>query len=105
VNWASWQAGRLTHYPGLAALFPPLYEDREMHGLCLPHQAALAQCLRDQNGAARSSEDGKFGNIPNGIYEDSLSNLVLGAELGLWRWKPGPPRPLPDQGWGGIAVK
>src|SRR5258708_2017624 len=32
------------------------------------------------------------------IHEDSAGNLWVGAETGLWRWKPGPPRlyPIPE---------
>jgi DNA-binding NarL/FixJ family response regulator len=42
--------------------------------------------------------DGSLGNIVASIYEDSAGHLWAGAETGLWRWKPGPPRryAMPD---------
>ena len=37
-------------------------------------------------------QDGAFGTFVWSLYEDSSGTLWAGAESGLWRWKPGPPR-------------
>ena len=36
--------------------------------------------------------DGIFGRGVFSLYEDKSGNLWAGAQSGLWRWKPGPPR-------------
>src|ERR1022692_3273665 len=46
-----------------------------------------------RNGRSQCyGEDGAFGSFVSGLYEDSSGTLWAGAESGLWRWKPGPPR-------------
>ena len=37
-------------------------------------------------------EDGAFGSFVWSLGEDSSGTLWAGAESGLWRWKPGPPK-------------
>jgi signal transduction histidine kinase/ligand-binding sensor domain-containing protein len=94
---ASWKAGRLTHYPGLASHdVHSLYEDREGTVWAgLPGRPSFSVCAIRSGRSECSGEDGKFGTIPGAIYEDSRGNLWVGAETGLWRWKPGPPRLYP----------
>jgi signal transduction histidine kinase/ligand-binding sensor domain-containing protein len=94
---ASWKAGRLTHYPGLGP--------RDVHSLCEDRESTVwagltgppsgSVCAIRGGSSECSGEDGKFGNIPDGIYEDSRGNLWVGTETGLWKWKPGPPRLYP----------
>ena len=43
-------------------------------------------------------EDGAFGSFVLSLGEDSSGALWAGAESGLWRWKPGPPRRYPTPG-------
>jgi signal transduction histidine kinase/ligand-binding sensor domain-containing protein len=94
---ASWKAGRLTHYPGLARHdVHSLYEDRKGTVWAgLPGRPSFSVCAIRSGRSECSLEDGKFGTIPGAIYEDSRGNLWVGAETGLWRWKPGPPRLYP----------
>ena len=94
---ASWKAGRLTHHPGLARHdVHSLYEDREGTVWAgLPGRPSGSVCAIRSGSSECSGEDGKFGTIPDGIYEDSRGNLWVGTETGLWRWKPGPPRLYP----------
>src|SRR5271166_3562081 len=86
--------GKLTGRPELGAEFvASLFEDRE--------GTVWASLLGTPNGrlcALRSGdvqcygEDGAFGRAAWALYEDSLGTLWAGAESGLWRMKPGPPR-------------
>src|SRR5882724_3231104 len=97
---ASWEDGALIHYPELEGLsVRALLEDREATvwagvysiptGRLCEIRRARAQCY---------GNDGSLGNIVAAIHEDSAGNLWVGAETGLWRWKPGPPRlyPIPE---------
>jgi len=38
------------------------------------------------------SEDGAFGTFVWSLGEDNSGTLWVGAESGVWRWKPGPPK-------------
>jgi ligand-binding sensor domain-containing protein/two-component sensor histidine kinase len=93
---ASWKEGRLTHYPELAGQdVYALLEDREGAiwaggtGRLCAVQSGSAQCY---------GGDGSLGGRGLSLYEDRRGNLWVGAETGLWRWKPGPPKlyPMPD---------
>jgi len=93
---ATWNGAKLTRYPGLDGYSAiALAEDREgtvwagfwsdvvhRHRLCAIRNGAT-QCYGD---------DGLFGDVVFSLYEDGAGNLWAGAESGLWRWKPGPPR-------------
>ena len=50
-----------------------------------------------RNGSTQCyGEDGAFGRAVWALYEDSSGNLWAGAQSGLWRWKPGPPKRYAD---------
>jgi ligand-binding sensor domain-containing protein/signal transduction histidine kinase len=94
---ASWKGGKLSHYVELAGqTVSGLLEDHEgsvwvsilgipSGRLCAIHKGSV-QCY---------GGDGKLGQGPFGLYEDSKGNLWAGVPYGLWRWKPGPPRFYP----------
>lgn len=94
---ASWNADKLTLYPGLAGRnISSLFEDREgTIWAGLPGRPSFKICaIRGENSEC-SAEDAKFGTIPGAIYEDARGNLWVGTEIGLWRWKPGAPKLYP----------
>jgi ligand-binding sensor domain-containing protein len=97
---ASLKDGRLTRYSELEGQsVRALLEDRGATvwagvyaiptGRLCEIRSASAQCY---------GNDGSLGNIVAAIHEDSAGRLWVGAETGLWRWKPGPPRlyPIPE---------
>ena len=73
-----------------------LLEDREgtvwagLGGSLGTHAGRL--CAMRNGSTQCYGEDGAFGSFVWGLYEDSSGTLWAGAESGLWRWKPGPPR-------------
>ena len=111
---ATWSGGKLTRYPELDGLrVTSLLEDREgtvWAGLQFSMIAGLnamtstnsldasfgthaGRLCAMRNGRSQCyGEDGAFGSFVWGLYEDSSGTLWAGAESGLWRWKPGPPR-------------
>ena len=95
---ATWSDGRLTRYSALDGLrVTSLLEDREgtvwvglLDDSFGTHAGRLCAI---RNGSAQCyGEGGAFGSFVSGLYEDSSSTLWAGADSGLWRWKPGPPR-------------
>src|SRR5215813_5603875 len=98
---ASWKNGKFSLYPAVGdqAIFA-LVQDREgtvwVGGYTLPPPGKLCAI---RNGIVQCyGEDGTFGNGVTGTFEDRKGNLWVGADGGLWRWKPGPPKfySLPD---------
>jgi signal transduction histidine kinase/ligand-binding sensor domain-containing protein len=89
----SWNGAELTRYPEVGELFvTSLLEDREgtvWVGI-LANQGRL--CAIRSGRAQCYLEDGAFGYSVWTLGEDSSGALWAGAESGLWRWKPGPPR-------------
>ena len=89
----SWNGAEMTRYPELDGLFvTSLLEDREgtvWTGI-LANQGRL--CAIRSGRAQCSGEDGGFGTFVWSLGEDSSGALWAGAESGLWRWKPGPPK-------------
>ena len=101
---ASWSGGKLTQYPEIGKQFvTSLLEDREgtvwagilgstsdtPTGRLCAIRSGHAQCYR---------EGGAFGTFVWSLGEDSSGTLWVGAESGLWRWKPGSPRRFPMPG-------
>jgi len=103
----SWNGSKLTLYPEVgevgAHFVTSLLEDREgtvwagilggasdtpMGRLCAI-RSGHAQCY---------GEDGAFGSFVWSLCEDGSGVLWVGAESGLWRWNPGPPRRYPTPG-------
>jgi len=95
---ATWNAGKLTQYPELNGLFvTSLLEDREETVWAATLGGSLGTptgrlCAIRSGSAQCYTQDGAFGSFVWGLYEDGSGNLWAGAESGLWRWKPGPPR-------------
>ena len=58
----------------------------------------LADSAQSEARARCYGEDGAFGSFVWSLGEDSSGTLWAGAESGLWRWKPGPPRRYPTPG-------
>jgi PAS domain S-box-containing protein len=91
---ARWDGVNLTVYPPLGQRFvTSLLEDREGNvwagtataegkGELCEFRGGRAEC----HGA-----DGGFGTLIWSLAEDSSGALWVGADSGLWRWKPGPP--------------
>ena len=101
---ASWKEGKLTSYAELDGYdVYPIFQDYEgtvwaggvrwEHAFSEPGKLCAIKPGRVQCWG----DDGTFGFGVSSIYEDSNSNLWVGAGNGLWRWKPGPPKryPLP----------
>ena len=95
---AIWSGGRLTRYSELDGLrVTSLLEDREgtvwVGLLDASFGTHAGRLCAIRNGSPQcNGEGGTFGSFVWGLYEDSSGTLWAGAESGLWRWKPGPPR-------------
>jgi signal transduction histidine kinase/ligand-binding sensor domain-containing protein len=108
----TWIGGKLTRYPELDGLrVTSLLEDREgtvWAGLLDDSFGAHAGRLcAMRNGSTQCyGADGAFGSFVWGLYEDSSGTFWAGAESGLWRWKPGPPRRYATPGMqiGGLSM-
>jgi signal transduction histidine kinase/ligand-binding sensor domain-containing protein len=107
---ASWKDGRLTQYSELAGQkIKKLFEDRDgtvwAGGISFPPPGKL--CAIHNGSIECFGEDGSLGNGVVGLFEDSKGTFWVGGVVGLWRWKPGPPKfyPLPSQenGISGLA--
>ncbi len=91
----SWNGSKLTGYPELGRQFiTALLEDREgtvwaatmsgeRHGQLCAIRGGVTHCY---------GQDGAFGTFVWSLAEDNSGALWAGAESGLWRWKPGPPK-------------
>ena len=94
----SWNGSKLTHYPELGKTFvTSLLEDREgtvWVGTLFdsPGTHAGRLCAIRSGHAHCYGYDGAFGSFVWSLGEDSSGALWAGAESGLWRWKPGPPK-------------
>ena len=90
---ASWIGGKLTVHPELNAQFvTSLFEDREgtVWAGTLANFGRL--CALRSGSAQCYGEDGAFGHAVWSLYGDSSGNLWAGAQSGVWRMKPGPPK-------------
>ena len=96
----SWNGAELIRYPELDGQFvTSLLEDREgsvWAGTIGPTNGQL--CSIRSGSAQCYSEDGAFGSLVWSLGEDSSGALWAGADTGIWRWKPGPPRRYPTPG-------
>jgi signal transduction histidine kinase/ligand-binding sensor domain-containing protein len=94
----SWSRGKLTQYPEVSHVFvTSLLEDREgtvWAGILgsASDTAAGRLCAIRSGHAQCYGQDGAFGSFVWSLCEDSSGALWAGAESGLWRWKPGPPK-------------
>ena len=99
---ASWKDGKLTSYPEFDQHdISSILQDREgtvwvagnlwEAGRTKPGEF----CSITSAGVRCFGSDGRFGASVTALYEDTRGNFWLGAENGLWRWKPGPPEHYP----------
>jgi len=97
---ASWKDGKLTVYRELVGqTVDVLLEDREGTVWAGGYSGPVGRLCAIQSGNTQCfGEDGRLGLWVASLYEDSRGNLWAGAQTGLWRWKPGPPKlyPMPD---------
>jgi len=94
---ASWKDGKLTEYRELAGqTVDVLVEDREGTVWAGGYAGSIGRLCAIKSGSARCyGDDGRLGLWVASLYEDSRGNLWAGAQTGLWRWKPGPPKLYP----------
>jgi len=94
---ASWKDGKLTHYPELAGQdVIALLEDREGAIWAGGHAIPTGRLCAFKSGSVRCyGEDGRVGRGVQALYEDGGGNLWAGATVGVWQWKPGPPKLYP----------
>ena len=96
---ASWKDGKLIVYQDLA--------DRQVATILEDHEGTVwaggwasptGRLCAIKDGAKCYGEDGSLGAGVLSLYEDNGGNLWAGAENGLWRWRPGPPKlyPMPE---------
>jgi signal transduction histidine kinase/ligand-binding sensor domain-containing protein len=96
---ASWKDGKLAQYPRIGGMsVDTLLEDRQgtvwAAGFDVPDGKLCA--IDRGTGATRChGEDHTLGTYVGSLYEDASGNLWAGAETGLWRWHPGPPKSFP----------
>jgi len=90
----SWTGGKPTRYPELGNQFvTSLLEDREGTLWVGTLGTPTGRLCAIRSGSAQcQSNDGAFGSFVWSLGEDSSATLWAGAESGLWRWKPGPPK-------------
>jgi ligand-binding sensor domain-containing protein len=73
-----------------------LLQDREGTVWAGGYAGSLGRLCAIQNDSAQCyGDDGHLGLWVASLYEDSRGNLWAGAQTGLWRWKPGPPKLYP----------
>src|SRR5271165_5134640 len=93
VGLVTWSGGKLNRRPELGDEFvASLFEDREATVWVGSLANSGRLCALRSGGAQCYGEDGAFGRAVWALYEDSSGSLWAGAESGLWRMKPGPPR-------------
>jgi signal transduction histidine kinase/ligand-binding sensor domain-containing protein len=97
---ASWHDGKLTEYRELAGqTVDVILQDRRGTVWAGGFVGSIGRLCAIESGRAQCyGDDGGLGLWVASLYEDSRGNLWAGAQTGLWRWKPGPPKlyPMPD---------
>ncbi len=94
----SWSGDKLTSYPEFDRRFvTSMLEDREgtvwAGTLGGPPGTPTGRLCAIRNGNAQCyGADGAFGSFVWSLCEDGSGVLWVGAESGLWRWRPGPPK-------------
>ena len=104
---ATWNGATLARRPEFDEKFVwGLLEDREgtvWASLFGPPPGRL--CAIRSGGTQCYGDDHTFGDFVTALYEDGSGNLWAGAQSGLWRWRPSPPRryPMPPKQVTGLA--
>ena len=92
----SWKDGRLTQYPELAQQnVLTMLEDREGTVWAGSFRVPKGKLCAFQQSKVQCADDGSLGQWVWSLYQDREGELWVGAETGLWRWKPGPPQRYP----------
>jgi PAS domain S-box-containing protein len=89
---SSWDGTKLTELPELQHGFvTSLYEDRDgtVWAGVLAERGALCEIRKSQ--VQCHEHGGAFGKFVWSLVQDDSGALWVGAETGLWRWKPGAP--------------
>ena len=97
---ASWRDGRLTWLHEFDDMFATsMLEDRNgtVWVGALTRDGGRLCAMRDGRGTC-SGEDGRFGGFVWSLHEDDRGALWVGADSGVWRWKPGSPLRYPTPG-------
>jgi signal transduction histidine kinase/ligand-binding sensor domain-containing protein len=99
----TWNGSKLTGYPEIEGRFvTSLLEDREgivWAGIMGLLGTPTGRLCAIRSGSSRCyGEDGAFGSFVWNLCEDGAGTLWAGAESGVWRWKPGPPKRYPIPG-------
>ena len=94
---ANWKDGKLNTYAELAEQnVLTLLEDREGTVWAGTFQVPKGRLCAIQRGNVQCyGSDGSLGQWVWSLYEDGQGRIWAGAETGLWRWKPGPPKRYP----------
>ncbi len=96
---ASLKDGKLTEYRELAGqTVDTLIEGHEGTIWAGGYAGSTGKLCAIQSGIPQCyGGDGRLGLWVASLYEDRRGDLWVGAQTGLWRWKPGPPRLYPTQ--------
>ena len=89
----SWKNGQLTAYPALARrTVLALLQDRAgtVWAGGIAGSTGTLCAIRGESTTCYG-DDGSLGTVVASLYEDSDGSLWVGATIGLWRWRPGPP--------------
>src|SRR5215469_2773355 len=93
---ASWDGVKLTRHPEFAGRFvQSLFADHEgtVWAATKGGVGSYARLCAMRRGSSQCfGEDGSLGKAVWTISEDHSGVLWIGADSGIWRWKPGPPR-------------
>ena len=93
---ASWDGVKLTRHPEFAERFvQSLFADHEgtVWAATKAGVGSYARLCAMRRGSSQCfGDDGSLGKAVWTISEDRSGVLWIGADSGIWRWKPGPPR-------------
>ena len=98
---ASWKDGKLTHYPELAGQnVHALLEDREGVVWAGSDRLPTGKTLRDSGWQRPVLRTGRQLSAGGSFPCTRIAGAIFGRRgaIGLWRWKPAPPKlyPMPD---------
>lgn len=93
-----WHGGELHRFSEIDDyLVRSLLEDRQGTVWVAANSRQRSLLCAIRGGAADcQGQDGRFGDLVGGLYEDPSGALWLGGAGGLWRLRPGPPQRFPE---------